>query len=255
MNNIGIFKRIRIWHNVLSAYLKTFNGVQCLIYDSTETVDKVLNGKSLIRFGDGEFGIYRGSDIHYQPWSETLKKEFEAIKSDFESTGDNSPYLLAVPKKYIQCSGIELGRKRVLVSSWAESRLFFKNNFRHYLWYGDAFIFEKKNRSVYSRIWNCPEDKRTIIFVHNNETYADYFRQTYNRTVIYIPCPAYDAFSETDRILSDILRAVNDRKFHKTDVQIVLSAGPAGKVIAHRLSKDGFHCIDAGHCWDDPLDS
>ena len=35
---------------------------------------------------------------------------------------------------------------------------------------------------------------------------------------------------------------------------LTISAGPAGKVLVYRLSKRGYWCIDAGHCWDDPLE-
>jgi len=255
MGQISISSRIKIWLKVLSAYLQTFRGVKCSIYDSEETVAAILNGKSLIRFGDGEFGIYQGADIHYQPWSDNLKKEFEAIKTDFETGGKHCQYLLAVPKKYMQCSGIELGRKRVLVSSWAESRLYFKKNFNLNMRYGDSFLFEKKNKQIYSQIWNQLGDLREIIFVHNNAKYAKHFSLTYNRSVIYVPCPAYDAFSKVDQIMSDIILEINTRCLTRADVQIVLSAGPAGKVMAYHLSKAGYHCIDAGHCWDDPLES
>lgn len=255
MRHIGIRPRIQIWLKVLSAYLKTFRGVKCAIYDSEETVAAILNGKSLIRFGDGEFGIYQGADIHYQPWSDNLKKAFEAIKTDFETGGEHCQYLLAVPKKYMQCSGLKLGRKRVLVSSWAESRLYFKKNFNRNLRYGDSFLFEKKNKHIYSQIWNQPDGSRTIIFVHNNVKYANAFSKTYNRSVIFIACPAYDAFSVADQILSNIISEIHMRGLTRVDVQVVLSAGPAGKVIAYNLSKAGYHCIDAGHCWDDPLES
>lgn len=255
MSNISIFQRIKIWINVLNAYVRTFRGVKSDIKGPEETVSDILHGKSLIRFGDGEFGIYKGADIHYQPWSDNLKNEFELIKKDFEALGRNCPYILAVPQKYMQCSGYALGHKRVLVSSWAESRLYFKRKFNLRLSYGDSFLFEKKNKQIYSQIWNQPGDNRVIIFVHNDAKFAKDFGQTYERKVIYVPCPAYDAFSEVDKIMSDIISEIHTRCLTQAEIQIVLSAGPAGKVIAYHLSKSGYHCIDAGHCWDEPLES
>lgn len=250
-----LVERFKIWIRVLRAYLKTFTGVKCDVLDPGETVKLILGGKSLIRFGDGEFGIYKEKDIHYQPYSCELKQEFENIKQEFEEEGAQCRYLLAVPKRYMQCSGLELGKKRVLVSSWSESRLYFKNNFKLNLTYGDSFLFEKKNKEIYSRIWSNPHDNRIIIFVHNNRKYADYFAKTYNKEVIYVGCKPYDAFSDIELLHQSIISQIEDRKLSSKDVQIVISAGPAGKVLVKDLSNIGYQCIDAGHCWDDPLES
>ena len=76
--------------------------------------------------------------------------------------------MLAVPKRYMQCSGIKLCKKRVLVSSWAESRRYFKKNFDRTLIYGDAFLFELNNKEIYKNLWNEKPEEKTIIFVHNN---------------------------------------------------------------------------------------
>lgn len=239
----------------MKAFALTFNGVKSSIDDASATVDAIIDGKSLIRFGDGEFGIYRGHDIHYQPWSEELLVEFQKIKKDFESQTPNCRYILAVPKKYMQCKGKELGKKRVLVSSWAESRLQFKKSFNRTLRYGDSFLFEKKNVDLYKRIWNHPGDTRTIIFVHNNPEYAKYFANTYGRTVEYVACPSYDAFADWEKIYNKIIKTIADKGLNTDNVQIVLSAGPAGKVLCYHLSARGYHCVDSGHCWDYPLES
>lgn len=252
---VGAIRRILIWLRVLRAYILTFSGVKCKILDAEQTVNEILSGKSLIRFGDGEFGIYSGRDIHYQPYSNELRKEFDAIKQDFEIDGVNCRYILAVPKKYMQCSGLELGNKRVLVSSWSDSRLFFKKNFNRELIYGDSFLFEKRNKHIYSKLWTQSEDKRKILFIHNNPEYAESFGKAYNRDVIFYQCPSYDSFRFIDTMLSDIILKIAGHQLNREDVQIVISAGPAGKVLVFHLSKAGYQCIDAGHCWDDPLES
>lgn len=126
---IFLIIKIKIWIRVLYSLSMTFFGVKSNVLDAEDTVQKILEGKSLIRFGDGEFGIYRGKNIHYQQYSNDLKEKFEEIKETFESEDDTCPYLLAVPKKFIQCAGTSLCKKRVLVSSWAEARYYFKKNF------------------------------------------------------------------------------------------------------------------------------
>ena len=110
-------KRVAIWMRVLYSLLMTFFGVKADILDAEGTVSEIKRGRSLIRFGDGEFGIYRGKDIHYQKWSPALQSEFEKIKGDYENGGDACPYILAMPRAFITVSGFKLMKKRVYVSS------------------------------------------------------------------------------------------------------------------------------------------
>ena len=157
---------------MVKTFLITFWGIDGRLLCSTETVDELLKKRSLIRFGDGEFGIYRRKNIHYQKWSPELQVAFEAIKDEYEADYQHCPYLLAMPRKFLTVNGFKLMKKRVYVSSWAESRYDFKKNFRHDILYGDSFLFEKNNKEVYSRIWEsqvCPEN---VIFIHNSETYS-----------------------------------------------------------------------------------
>lgn len=247
--------RIKIWIRVLYSLILTFPGVMCKVLDAEDTVQKIREGKSLIRFGDGEFGIYNGKSIHYQQFSDDLKNKFEEIKSFFEIEGENCPYLLAVPKKYMQCTGFALCKKRVLVSSWAEARNYFKKNFNLNKTYGDAFLFERKNVSIYENIWNAKNDSRTIIFIHNNRIYAEQFQKKYKREVLFIQCPTQNAFEQIEKLENVINNLIALHNLGKENVQIVVSAGPTGKILVYQFSRKGYHSIDAGHCWDDPLES
>lgn len=252
---MNTLNRINIWLKVIYSLFATFTGVKSHILNAEETTERLLNGKSLIRFGDGEFGIYRGKNIHYQSWSKELQEAFCQIKNDFEKERENCPYILAVPKKYMQCSSLCLCRKRVLASSWAESRLFFKNNFNLNIEYAEAFLFEKSNEPIYSKLWNVTDDLRTIIFVHNNDLYAELFRKKYNRNVIFVKCPSKNAFEKIENIQLHIESVIDNNNFSPIDVQLVISAGPAGKILVYYFANKGYFCIDAGHCWDKPLES
>ena len=249
--------RLKIWLRVLRSFLATFPGVKCNILTAEETVRRIRNGKSLIRFGDGEFGIYSGRDIHYQKWSKNLHDDFLRIKKCYEKAPEACPYLLSVPRLYMSCSGMRLARKRVLVSSWSEARDCFRKHFRREdIEYGDAFLFEKKNREIYARLWPEEEGTEDIIFVHNNERYAAQFARQYCRRVHFVRVPPRDAYEEIEMIYDEIMKVIADNNWNDpTAFQVVISAGPAGKVLVYRLSAQNIHCIDAGHCWDEPLES
>lgn len=250
---VSMIKRVQIWGRVLCSLWKTFGGVKCHVLSAEETVNEIIRGKSIIRFGDGEFGIYQGKDIHYQDWIPELKDEFIQIKKTYEQRKQECPYLLAVPNKFMQVNSMTLLKKRVWASSWAEARLFFKQNFDTQLVYGDAFVFEKKNRSIYEKIWG-ETIFSNVIFIHNNEKYAKDFAKKYNKKVTYVKCPSRNAFQELKSIVTECENKLLMYEAEKK-VQFIISAGPAGKVLAYYFSNKGYQCIDTGHCWDEPLES
>lgn len=251
---INVIKRMKIWCRVLWALFQTREGVQCNVLSAEETIEKILKGKSLIRFGDGEFGIYQGKNIHYQKWTPDLKEQFIAIKGQYEKEGEHCPYLLAVPNKFLKINSKTLLKKRVWASSWAEARLYFKRNFKTDIVYGDAFTFEKKNRELYEKVWSATQSHSNIFFIHNDEKYAQEFAKRYNKMVTFIQCPSKNAFQELQNIFVDCEEKLS--KCNKDEqVQFVISAGPAGKILAYYFANKGYQCIDTGHCWDEPLES
>ena len=46
---------------------------------------------------------------------------------------------------------------------------------------------------------------------------------------------------------------IKENNLNEKNTEIVVSCGPAGKVIVKRFSHEGFLSIDTGHCWDEPL--
>ena len=250
---MSIFRRLGIWCKVLFCFAFSFFGTRKKICSPEETVQWIKNKKSLIRFGDGEFGIYHGKDIHYQKWSKELENAFVDIKKDFENE-ENCPYLLAVPYQFMKVNGFQLMKKRVYVSCWAQARFDFQRQYGKDCVYGDAFLFEKKNKEIYSQIWKADDCPNNVIFVHNNQEYAKAFAATYQKNTVHVQCPSKNAFECVDALEKEILETIQTNGWGHKEVTMAISAGPAGKVLVYRLSKQGYHCVDAGHCWDDPLE-
>ena len=66
------------------------------ILSCSETVDAVKNGKSLVRFGDGEMAVMLGRSIWFQAHDEKLGKELTNILKH-----DDNSILVAVPTAII----------------------------------------------------------------------------------------------------------------------------------------------------------
>lgn len=220
-----------------------------IILSSEETVRYILdNKKSLIRYGDGEFYLMDGNSIHYQKYTEELRDVlYDIVMSYIQNTAD-SKYLLCMPKRYFECTGFHLLRGKVYIRSWVRPRYVFSEKYDLPVNYGDAFLFTKENTAVYERIWNH-QQVRKVLFVHNDEKYANSFADLYKKEVFFIKIPAADAFERREVILTDIINTVQN---NSADM-VLISAGPCAKYLVQRLAAMGIWAIDTGHCWDEPL--
>lgn len=246
----GFINKIKIYSNILKYYFYSICGSKAQILDAKETVDFANNmNKSIIRLGDGEFNIINGEDICYQKNSKRLQEEFEEILNYYKD--EKCEYILCVPKFFFKCNGLILAQKRAWISNWSFPRYYFKNNFAMENIYGDAFLFAKGNEEIYSKLW---EDKNYehCIFVHNQEKYAKKFEEKYNIKTSFVKICSENAYEYVDEIIDNINSLLN--RFGKEKTIVMISAGPAAKIIVYRLSKK-VKVIDAGHWFDNPLEN
>lgn len=243
-----MFIRIKIWIKVLFYFLASIKcNKNAVILDANETKEIILRkNKSVIRFGDGEFNILKGKGIHYQDYTEELRKSLENIINEYLSYQKEGNYLLCMPGEFLRCNGFKLAKKRVYISSWAYSRYIFKKEYDKNVIYGESFLFAEENHSVYSQIWLNAEN---VIFVHNDNKYAKFFEEQYKIKTQFIEVPSRNAFIEKDKILAEIISQTNKLK----NSLVIISAGPTAKVLVYELAKRGIWAIDTGHCWDKPL--
>ena len=242
-------ERCKIWIDVFKSLIGSFGKSKANILNTEETIELLeQTGKSFIRFGDGEIGIFRGKSVHYQQWSKELYDNFLKLKEQYERDKECT-FILGVPYKYFANSSIKLLKKRVLISSWAQSKFYFQREFSPNITYGDAFLFAKGKEDMYSKIWfNC----ENIVFVHNNIRYAKQFEKRYHKKVFFVEIPSHNTFEQYGNIFNRICDILNTLEKDKT--QVLVSAGPAGKLLVLDIAKMGFRAIDTGRCWDDPLD-
>ena len=246
-------ERIGIRIRVLFSLLRVPFGVRAKILTPSETADAVASGKSLIRIGDGELRLMRGLSLGFENPSDGLLSELELVKDTYSRMGEDCPYLLCVPRKFMKASALSLMKKRQYVSSWAEARLYFKRRFSTSVTYGDAFIFSKDYKAECDRILGYLKG-RPVIFVHNSKECFKRFKQTHGGEVHYIACPTEFAYERIDEIEAEIYSVAQKNGYSPKDVCLVISAGPCAKPLVMRTSNRGYQAIDTGHLFDSPLE-
>jgi hypothetical protein len=215
-----------------------------------ETKENVINSKkSIIRFGDGEFNIIGGKNVHYQVHSIELENELNQIIQQYINNPSNVDYIVCMPRDFFKVHGFRIMHKRLYISSWAYSRYIFKNKYDREISYGDAFMFARGNENIYKEIWKN-ENVKNIVFVHNNEKYAKKFENKYSIKTESVVIPESNSFEVKDSILADIIK----KAAGKEELLVLISAGPCAKYLVKELSKRKIWAIDTGHCWDDPLE-
>lgn len=240
--------------NVLKKFPYTiFGSSNNNIMDDKSTIEYLMKmNKSLIRLGDGEVMMMRGLDIYYQKCDSQLSEALKKIIMEYNS---NSPYLLCLPK-----SALEFSLFRYLIKGHFKDTYLvfftFRYIYKKYLEdcgckYGDTYVFNKKNKEIYSRLWI---NKQYVIFVHNQIKYFNNFVDMYGKEKVcrFIQVPSQNSYSSINQIEQRIYESFNGINLAKTIV--LISAGPCSKELIFRINnKYAVQCIDTGHCWDTPL--
>lgn len=241
-------KRIYIWIKVIIDYVLSFPSIKGKILDSKNTIEHVKQEKkSLIRFGDGEFNILAGGNVHYQDYNINLQRELDEILKTYNAS---SKYLLCMPYRYFSKSNLVLN-KRVLISCWSTPKRMFKKLVKKECIYGDAFVFAKDSRKRFEQIWI---DYSNIILVHNDPQYLSEVCNFDKQRGYYIEVPKRNAYDAIEYIEMKIKDVYENNRLEKSQTIILLSAGPTAKVLTYHLSEQGYIAIDCGHVWDEPLE-
>lgn len=216
------------------------------VLSTLETLEMIKDEKlSVIRFGDGELSLISGINLGFQPYSSTLAAKLREVLQS------NEPGLLiGIPNIFGRLEHF------VPLSFWFEIHHIFRYG---RLWqsltesdrlYGDAFITRPylgyKDKREVAKIYDLVkslwggydhvaliEGAQSRIGVGNDlfANIADLKR---------ILCPAEDAFARAE----EIIRAAS---LLPKDTLILLSLGPAAKVIGYELFRRGYRILDIGH--------
>lgn len=206
---------------------RTFPWPVCLT--EAETVDRILAGDSLSRFGDGELGIALGSGNSTHAASADLAAELRAILKS------PPPGLLpAIPTMDPRISNFE---------NWARSGPRYYRILDPKRVYGSAFLGRPKaapwvadpaHLARYRSLWRG----RRVVGVGPADHPLGKLIEPTAASFQFIECPASEAYSEADRIVKACRKSGADLA--------VLCAGPAATAMAARLCSLGMQAVDIG---------
>lgn len=217
-----------------------------IVRDGKEAIYKIVNdGKSLIRFGDGEFEIMAGKE---RPIFQTYQKNLAKRLLDVIQTQDER-ILLSIANNYGDLDVFTDEVADAIREYMTESvRNFHNSVLQEGRVYYDAYMFKSyfpyKDKSdtadrvaLIKLIW----DKRQVVLVEGDKTRTGYGNDLLNNVASLkrIVCPTKEAFDYYDEILTEVKKV-------KKNSLILLVLGPTAKILAYDLIQEGYQVVDIG---------
>lgn len=194
-----------------------------------ETVEKLLQGWSLQRHGDGELKIMHGAGYVREPQNRALSEEL----------------LLAFQKPAAGCLvGIPtMDRAGPKYENWTRHQARFERLLMEGQEYVSAFVSRPDSapwigcveyaRTV-EQLW---AGKRAVVLCEKSGSMVKTVRKA-ARKAKHVACPRREAYRLIDYLEDQIIAYAPD--------VAVLSAGPTASCLANRLARVGVHAVDLG---------
>lgn len=216
------------------------------IGNTEEAIDKITKeGSSLVRFGDGEFEIMAGKErAVFQNYNPLLAKRLlEIVKSN------NSKLLIAIANNYGSLEQyteeVADGIREYMTDDVRKFHLSILNMkkvyydaymFKCYYPYKDKKTTQKRVEQI-KKIWN----QRDVVLIEGDKTRTGYENDLLDNanSIKRILAPTKNAFDKYDEIFEEALKL-------PPNALILITLGPAGKVLTYDLFNKGYQVIDIG---------
>lgn len=208
-----------------------------------KTIEKIKNGKSIARFGDGEFNLVLGGHIHFQKSNEILATRLREILAS-----QNENLLIALPPVFESLSEfteetqkyfrIFLTEKRQKIYPLLSFEKFYANAFCSRI-YSNIEIEKNRADLIFYSLREIWQDKDVLI-VAGGVDQLKYNIYDNAKSAAFLKVSAENSFDEYAQILEDC-------KVQGYGKLIILSVGPTATVLANDLCKLGFQALDLGH--------
>jgi hypothetical protein len=203
------------------------------VINELETLQKILQGYSISRYGDGEFALANGRNCVSQEFDCKLQKELQ----DILQSGTTDKCLVAIPP---------LNDPRLLKSHyWLKGKR--KESYSKFLniksTYYSSFVsrpdnitglHNKEYYDMYKSIWSGKD----IILITSLSEYSTPESFKAAKSIDVITGPRQHAYSDIDLI---------EKRVGYTDKLVLICMGACATVLAWRLSLKNIQSIDVGH--------
>jgi hypothetical protein len=209
------------------------------LFTKKEISEKIREGKSIIRFGDGEINLLLGLKNHYHSFSPVLQKMLLEIVSEYQQ---NSRYILAIPRFITQSN--EYLKTINKFNVWLPLKVIFWLKFNKNVSYYDAHSFYYVNYFE-TVIGPLLMDKHVVLVTKQ----ATIEMQSNNPSIPWkqftsIAAPQQEALDQYEIIVSTIDSHI--AHWPQSEVVILFALGPVGKFIAYQFSQKGVQSLDIG---------
>lgn len=210
---------------------------------SREGVARALAaGKSLVRIGDGEIGLLNGKGIGFQAFDERIQESLSRAINDYRP---DSPYLIALPQRYLLRSNRQL-RALGMLRLWLPLKAMVAARFPREPEYADAHLFyyhdgfEKTVRPAVSG--------RPAVFLVNGRVAAALTANPpiWGARIEVIVTREEHAFAEIDDLRRELSQVLAKVAADGNAPMVLCSCGPAGKVLVLECAEKGIQAIDLG---------
>lgn len=197
-----------------------------------DTLEAVLSGKSIARFGDGEFNHVRGSKNVSQVADERLTAEITRV--------------LCEPFKRLIVGIPTIDSRNPKCANWAKYAPGYAVHLNARMQYYSSFISRPDNAPWINteEFFNKIESlwaSQYVTLVGNGvrSLKPDFLHETGAKDVFFVQCAYRDAYAQIDDLETQVLQQGAER--------VLICAGPTGTVLAARLARRGYHALDLGH--------
>lgn len=203
------------------------------------------NNLSLVRYGDGELKIIDGDGIFFQSHSALLATRLQNILK----TSDDK-VMVCLPDIFEDLNQFTERGRKYTADIVAERRLKWYSYFDMGKTYGNAFVsrfysgFKDTRKSeqwlgLLRGLW----DNNKLFIIEGEKSRLGVGNDLFNnaKSIRRLLCPAKDAFSNYDEILSSAIKNIAD------DEIFLIALGPTATVLAYDLSQLGYTALDLGH--------
>ena len=216
------------------------------IKTTRETIEKIVQGYSISRYGDGEFDIaFRKKSINFQEYDLELSNYLKEILNS-----SLPKHLVAIPRTLIEIKNLKDNEKYFWSRYYLKQKKKLKENISNKKVYFDSMIsrfympyikFEENIKDIENLI-NYFSNKKILIIEGENTRFGLGNSLLKNASEIQrIILPDKNGFKKYKKILDFVLN-----NFTKDNI-ILIALGPTATVLAYEFCKNGYQALDIGH--------